>query len=158
MDHLLSDRRAADSYSNLVASLEPRLRRALTSAFGLEAGRDAAAEALAYGWQHWDRISGMKNPSGYLFRVGQNAARKMSRRSTPFGRVDVGASEPWVETRFGEAWLGLSERQRVVMGLVHGFDWTLGEVAELLGVSKGTIQSYERRALQKLRRELGVEQ
>jgi hypothetical protein len=30
------------------------------------AGRDAAADALAYGWEHWERIKDMKNPIGYL--------------------------------------------------------------------------------------------
>ena len=36
--------------------------------------------ALAYGWQHWDRIGAMANPVGYLFRVGQSAARTDRRR------------------------------------------------------------------------------
>lgn len=154
---LLSDQAAADSYSDLVSRLEPRLRRALTAAFGVELGREAAAEALAYGWQHWERIRTLENPSGYLFRVGQNSARKLSKKPQFFGRISANNGEPRAETGFGEAWSGLSERQRIVMGLVHGFDWTLGEVAELLGVSKGSVQSYEKRALKKLRSDLGVE-
>lgn len=48
---------------------EPRLRRALTAAVGAEAEPDAAAEALSYGWQHWDRIAAMDNPVGYLYRM-----------------------------------------------------------------------------------------
>ena len=154
---MLRDRAVADSFEEFARSVEPGLRRALTAAFGAEVGREAAAEALAYGWQHWERIRRLENPSGYLFRVGQNTARKLSKKPRLFGRTGVGQGEPWAETGFGEAWLGLSERQRVVMGLVHGFDWTLGEVADLLGVSKGTVQSYEKRALNKLRRDLGVE-
>ena len=154
---MLRDRAVTDSFEDFARIVEPGLRRALTAAFGVEVGREGAAEALAYGWEHWDRIRTLENPSGYLFRVGQNTARKMSKRHRLFGRPDVGQGEPWVETGFGEAWLGLSERQRVVMGLVHGFDWTLGEVADLLGVSKGTVQSYETRALKKLRRDFGVE-
>ncbi len=99
----------------------------------------------------------MDNPAGYLFRVGQNSARKLSKRPRLFGFGGLVVEEPWVETRFGEAWLELSERQRVVMGLVHGFDWTLAEVADLLGVSRGTVQSYEKRALARLRKDLGVD-
>jgi RNA polymerase sigma-70 factor (ECF subfamily) len=120
-------------------------------------GREAAAEALAYGWEHWDRISGMENPTGYLFRVGQSKARRMVGRSHRLSRVDVVFAEPWVEPRFGSAWGELSERQRVVVGLIHAFDWSFAEVAELLGVSRSSVQSYEQRGLRKLRKALGVE-
>ena len=41
--------------------------------------------------------------------------------------------------------------------LLHCFDWTLGEVAGLLGMSKGTVQVHERRGLTRLRRELGCD-
>jgi len=34
------------------------------------------AEALAYAWENWDRLSSMKNPVGYLYRVGQSRARR----------------------------------------------------------------------------------
>jgi hypothetical protein len=40
---------------------EPRLRRALVAACGPDLGRDAASEALAYAWEHWDRLSEMAN-------------------------------------------------------------------------------------------------
>ena len=40
---------------------------------------------------------------------------------------------------------------------MHGFDWSLGEVADLLGLSRASVQTHEQRALKKLRRDLGVE-
>ncbi len=45
---------AADTFEAFVRDAEPRLRRALVAAYGPEQGRDAAAEALAYAWEHWD--------------------------------------------------------------------------------------------------------
>lgn len=42
--------------------------------------------------------------------------------------------------------------------LLYSFDWTMGEVAEFLGMAKGTVQLHARRGLAKLRRDLGVEQ
>jgi RNA polymerase sigma-70 factor (ECF subfamily) len=127
--------------------------------FGSEVGREAAAEALAYGWQHWGRLEGMDNPSGYLFRVGENAARRLMKRSSvSFRSVEVVFEEPWAEPAFGSAWSALSERQRTVAGLIHGFAWSLGEVADLLGLSKGAVQTHERRAMRKLRRDLGVDE
>jgi predicted RNA polymerase sigma factor len=46
----------------------PRLVRALAPVRGEEAA-DGAAEALAYAWEHWDRVGAMGNPIGYLYRV-----------------------------------------------------------------------------------------
>ena len=43
------------------------------------------------------------------------------------------------------------------MGLIHGFDWTHYEVADLLQISTGSVQTHEKRALNKLRRDLGVD-
>lgn len=154
---LLRDQAAADTFTNLVRRLEPDLRRALTAGFGSEVGREAAAEALVYGWKHWPRVEGMANPSGYLFRVGQNTARRMTGGSRWLSRDEIVFTEPWAEPGFGPAWSSLSDRERTVVGLVHGFDWSLGEVANLLGVSRSSVQSYEQRGMSKLRRDLGVE-
>ncbi len=155
---MLRDQTAADTFTEFARLLEPSLRRGLTAGFGSEVGREAAAEALVYGWQHWERVEGMDNPAGYLFRIGQNKARDMAGRSRWSSRDEVVFEEPWAEPAFGPAWSALSDRQRTVVGLVYGFDWSLGEVADLLGVSKGTVQTFEKRAMKKLRRDLGVEE
>ena len=65
-------------FEAFVRSAEPRLRRALVAAYGFEDGRDAAAEALAYAWEHWERVRDMPNAAGYLFRVAQS--RRWRRR------------------------------------------------------------------------------
>ena len=49
----------------------------------------------------------------------------------------------------------LSERQREVVMLLHCFEWTLGEVADVLGMSKGSVQVHERRGMARLRKDLG---
>ena len=58
---------STDSFTDFVRVAEPRLRQALCAAFGGEVGRESASEALAYGWEHWDRVSAMSNPAGYLW-------------------------------------------------------------------------------------------
>lgn len=65
------------SFEVFVAEVEPRLRRALVAGFGPVAGRDAAAEALAIAWERWEKVRGMDNPAGYLYRIGQNRARRV---------------------------------------------------------------------------------
>ena len=146
----------ASAFTAFVTDSERRLRHALTAAFGPERGREAAAEALAYGWEHWDRISQMDNPAGYLYRVGRDRARRMS-RPRPVQMSPVVTDDRWVEPELPNALGQLTERQRVVVALLYGYQWSMSEVAELLGVSKGTVQSYADRALKRLRRRLGVE-
>ena len=65
---------------SFVATVEPTLRRALVAVYGVELGREATADALAWAWQHWSRVRGMKNPAGYLWRVGQTSVRSATRR------------------------------------------------------------------------------
>ena len=154
---MLKDETAVARYTEFVVVAEPRLRRALTAAFGDEVGREATADTLAYGWQHWDRIGAMTNPAGYLFRVAQGRARRMRPRPVIVGPPASRVEEPWVEPGLDDALAVLSERQRVVVSLLHAFDWSMSEVAELLGVSKATVQSYDRRAMKKLQKALGVE-
>ena len=154
---MLPDATRADEFTEFVSSVEAKLRHALTAALGVDRGRDAAAEALAYGWEHWDRVKGLENPTGYLYRVGLNWGRKSRRRQrvrlpqAPLERV------PWVEPGLPDALARLSDKQRVAVYLVYGHEWSLGEVARLLDVSKGTVQKQVERGLVKLRRRLGVE-
>ena len=43
------------------------------------------------------------------------------------------------------------------MYLVFGHEWSMAEVAELLDLSKSTVQNHVERGMKKLRRRLGVE-
>ncbi len=110
-----------------------------------------------YGWEHWERVEQMENPAGYLYRVGRDKARRMKPRKSSLQERSNPFRDPWVEPGLAPALDGLTEKQRVVVSLLHAFDWSMSEVAELLGVSKSTVQSYERRAMKKLQRALGVE-
>ena len=143
-----------DGFPAFFAETEPRLRRALVAAYGPQRGREAAAEALAYGWQHWERVSGMENPVGYLYRVGQSRTRP--RLEPPLFPAPPERSDPWTEPELPAAFESLSERERVATILIEGFGWTYREVAELIDVSISSVQSYRERGLRKLRDVLGV--
>lgn len=56
-----------------------RLRRVLVARYGVEIGNDVCADALAYAWEHWERVGPMDNPVGYLYRVAQSASRRHRR-------------------------------------------------------------------------------
>jgi RNA polymerase sigma factor (sigma-70 family) len=153
---MLHEEALISSFEDFVRVAEPRLQDALGAMFGTAAGRDAAADALAYGWEHWDRVEQMENSVGYLFVVGRDRARQVrTSRRVLLSPVDA-VSAPWVEPGLPAALAALPERQRMVVMLLHSFDWTMSEVAGVMGVSKGTVQSYEKRAMKRLRRRLGV--
>jgi len=62
--------------TRFVKETEPRLSYALAAAYGPEIGAEATADAPALAWENWQRIKGMANPAGYLFRVGQSRSRR----------------------------------------------------------------------------------
>ena len=136
----------------------PRLRVAFCSSFGIDVGEEAAAEAMAFAWENWDTVCRKSNPAGYLYGVGRNKAKTRLRGRVPLLLPAVGGSgQPWVEPGLPNALGRLSQRQRTVVMLVYCFEWTLGETARVLGMSKGTVQLHARRGLARLRRDLGVE-
>ncbi len=132
---------------------EPRLRRALVAAYGAERGREATAEALAYAWEHWENVETMANATGYLYRVGQSRTRERLKRPL-FVRPEH--PEPWFEPSLAPALEKLTERQRVAVVLVHGFGWTMREVAESTDVRVTSVQNHLERGMQKLRAALKV--
>jgi DNA-directed RNA polymerase specialized sigma24 family protein len=154
---LLSDRTRVDGFVEFVETNESRLRHALTAAFGFEIGREAAAEALAYGWEHWDKVNGMTNPVGYLYTVGRSKARRLIRLNKPVFPAIPEDRTPWFEPGLPAALAGLPEKQRTVVLLLHGYGWHMTEVADTLGVSKSTVQTHAERGMRNLRDKLGVE-
>lgn len=142
------------SFSTFVVEVEPRLRRALVSRYGLDAGREATAQALAWGWEHWDEVSEMANGAGYLYRVACSSQRPRKQHRL-FERTDD--PTPDVEPGLAPALAALTEHQRVAVVLTVAFDWTLAEVAELTGSSISTVNTHRRRGLKRLRRSLGVD-
>ncbi len=134
---------------------ESKLRLAFVARFGTETAREVTAEALAYGWEHWDRVSEMSNPVGYLYRVGQSRGRKYRSRRPYFPAVPA-AHEPEFEPGLGQAIAALSDRQRVVVVMIHCYGWSATEVANLLGIGVTTVQKHDERGMAKLRRSLKV--
>ena len=153
---VLSDRRV-DEFTAFVEDTEPKLKLALCANFGKDLGMEATAEALAFAWEHWDRVTATPNPAGYLYGVGRNVARKRVQRRHPQFAKAPEHHTPWVEPGLPAALAGLPERQRVAVMLVHCFEWTLSEVAELMEVSKPTVQKHVDRGMAKLRRQIGAD-
>ncbi len=178
------------AFDEFFKTAEPLLRRALVGGFGPDVGREATSETLTYGWKNWDRVAGLDNPTGYLYRVGErwalryldqtpryldrpgrssdNDDRSMGGRSmaeyslaessAAGSNLDGGgAGVPSnIEPDLAAALETLSLRQRQVVVLVASFGLSHSEAADLLGISRSSIQNHVERGMKKLRTSLGV--
>jgi DNA-directed RNA polymerase specialized sigma24 family protein len=143
----------ATEFDEFVRAARPRLIRALAGVRGSDAN-EAAAEALAYAWEHWAELREMVNPIGYLYRVGQSRTRVRRPLELP---AAASAELPDVEPALVPALLRLPETQRTAVWLVHACGWSYVDVALAMDTSTSMVGNHVRRALEKLRRELEVE-
>jgi DNA-directed RNA polymerase specialized sigma24 family protein len=145
-------------FGALCGAIEPGLRHALVAAYGPDLGSDAAADALAWAWEHFERVEAMDNPGGYLWRVGQTSVRRAAGRRRPWPGPDAAAAgdDHAYEPGLARALAGLSERQRAAVLLVHGYGYPLAEAAALLGCRVRTLRNHLDRGLAKIRSTLGV--
>jgi len=143
-------------FDEFAADASRRLRQALIAAYGPDVGGEAAAEALAFAWEHRDRLEPMENPVGYLYRVGQTAARRLMRPGRVLFPPVPEHVEPRVEPGLPAALANLTEMQRTCVVLVHAYAYGQSEVGQLLDVSPSTVRSHLDRGLAALRDALEV--
>lgn len=151
----MSQQVEVESFEEFAERVSPRLKAALVAAVGIDRAPDAAAEALEYVWENWDRVSNMENPAGYLYRIAVNRGRRW-RPLRPLLPSPASGEMPWVEPGLNKALSRLSEKQRVAVLLVHSFGWTQEEVAGLLDISRATVQTHLDRGMRRLRASMGV--
>lgn len=145
---------STDSFEAFIADAGPRLWRAFVATRGTDGAEDAVSEALAWAWEHRERLVTMANPVGYLYRVGLT-------RSTPRKQpIDLPTPAevrlPEVEPELVPALLALTERQRSAVWLVHACGWSYGDVAAAMEISESTVGTHVTRALEALRNHLEV--
>ena len=129
-------------------SLHPRVVAALYLSTGeLDDAADAADEAMARALERWDRVRTMASPDGWAFQVAFNLIRRRGRRRalehTVLRRSAAGRATT-VPAPAGEAWDAvrrLPPRQRQVVALRFLVDLPEAEIAEILGIARGTVSS-----------------
>lgn len=150
------ERTGEETFHDFVRVAEAKLSFALAAAYGPDIGSEATAEALAYAWENWKRVGAMDNPLGYLFRVGQSKARRYWWRRPPIAPLPPESVDHVVEPGLLAGLEQLSRNQRMCVVLLDGFGWTQQEVAELIGVTRSTVQKHHERGLNRLREILKV--
>jgi len=109
---------------------------------------ELAQEAFLKVWERWDRVAGMEEPIGYLYRTAMNLFRKRHRRAmlalrktvSDERRIDEFAT---VDDRslVARALGSLAPRQRAALVLTELIGFSSEEAASMLGVSAGTVRS-----------------
>jgi RNA polymerase sigma-70 factor (ECF subfamily) len=130
--------------------------RTLFRRLWLVTGNRAEAEELMQDaflsvWERWDRVSGMDDPVGYLYRTAMNLFRKRYRRAMLAVRRSVGRTPSTDD--FSDAddrhvvrhVLGtLPPRQRAALVLTEMIGFTSKEAGDALGVTDATVRSLTR--------------
>lgn len=160
-DPLVTSESPDRSFTDLVTTAEPRLRRVLVAHHGPDIGPDLCAEVMAWAWENRERLDHLDNPLGYLYRVAQSRSRRYHRwrrnpsvAVTPERLPDTDEGRETILTLL--ALDTLTAPQRVAVLLVKAHGWTYPEVAEALGVPTTTVTNHVTRGLARLRTHLGA--
>ena len=140
--------------AQFVPGARSALEQALVARFGLHDGMEAAAEAVAYGCEHWNRVQAMGNPVGYLYRVGESSAKRRGVRRRL--REGVLVAEPSttdspVDIDLQRALARLTAPQRVAIVLVHAHGHTYADAARIMDMPVTSVTNHVNRGLARLR-------
>lgn len=129
-----------------------------------ETARDLAQEAMLRGYQRWDTVGQFERPGCWVRRVLINLATDHHRRrGTERANMSRLASDQHVvlddpaDQRWWVAVRSLPERQRAAVALHYLEDRSVADVAEILGISEGTVKSTLSKARRKLEQQLTEE-
>jgi RNA polymerase sigma-70 factor, ECF subfamily len=135
----------------------------------LVTGNRAEAEELTQDafvkvWERWDRVGGMGDPVGYLYRTAMNLFRQRYRRAMLAIRRSVGLTPS--QDDFADAddrdtvrrvLATLPPRQRAALVLTEMLGFTPNEAASALGVTASTVRSLSQQGRQSFRRVMEVD-
>ncbi|MDL4773606.1 SigE family RNA polymerase sigma factor [Actinomadura xylanilytica] len=156
-----------EEFREYVQARGPALLRAATrlTGDGVEA-EDLLQAALAKTYLAWDRIHDRAAMDGYVRRAMVNTQISWWRRrkldiyptdELPERPVDDDTRRSDMHDALGRALDRLPERQRLAVMLRYYEDMPEAEIAEVLGISVGTVKSTVSRAVAKLRDDAGLE-
>jgi RNA polymerase sigma factor (sigma-70 family) len=137
---------------------EPKLRQAFIARYGSDIGEQAVAAAMAWAWEHKDRLAGVTAMRAYLFRVGQSSLRRSwvwaSRNSATFPPEVANGNTTSIEDALdlGDLLRKLPQKQRTCVLLIYAHGWPYRDVAELLDISVDAVNNHTHRGMTTLRK------
>jgi RNA polymerase sigma-70 factor, ECF subfamily len=148
------------SFEGFYAETHTRVRASLVVAVGdKDVAFDAVDEAYARAFLAWDRVARMDAPQAWVYRVALNVVRRRARRrSLEQALLRRVAPDPVLPDAASEVWLvvrDLPERQRLAVVLRYLGDLTEAQIAEVMGIKRGTVSRTLADAHRSLATELG---
>ena len=121
---------------------------------------EIAQDAFLALWERWDRVSGLEDPTGYLYRTAMNGFRKRRRRAALAVRKafhlapteDLFAQADARQV-VAQALAGVSRRQRAALVLTELLGFTSEEAAQALGIRPVTVRVHLARIRARLQAE-----
>lgn len=99
-------------------------------------------------WERWDRVSGLEDPTGFLFKTAMNVFRDRARRASIAARRSIGIADrrddlAAVEDRDEviRAMRPLTPHQRAALVLIGYLGLSSEEAARVLGVRASTVRA-----------------
>jgi RNA polymerase sigma factor (sigma-70 family) len=150
------------AFSVFFAERYPRLARACLLLTGDPSeGEDLAQEAMARVLEHWERVSMMDDPEGYLYRTALNLHRNAVKRLMMATRrqafPEQHGDEDFTDRRLDllRAIRSLPRTQREALVLVEWLGYTVDEAGRLLGIEAVSVRGRLHRARESLRQRYG---
>jgi RNA polymerase sigma-70 factor (sigma-E family) len=156
-------------FDELVQSSERRLLRlGLMLSGSVHSAEDLVQAVFARAHRRWDQIGALEHPEAYLRRMVVNEylswRRLLKNREVPLAEPverpsteDIGARQAQRDATW-QLLSGLPRKQRAVLVLRYYEDLPDSEIAEVLGITPGTVRSNAARALATLRDRLPEEE
>lgn len=124
---------------------------------------EVTQDAFLKVWERWDRVRGLEDPAGYLYRTGLNLLRNRRRRAALALRrlvhlsPSAGDAMAAVDARdvVIRALATLTPRERAALVLVDLLDMTSEDAAKALGIRASTVRVLAARGRAALRDEIG---
>ena len=157
-----AQRGSVEDFESLFRAFWPRaFRAAYLVVHDAAAAEDIAQEAFLAAIRSLDRFDRRRPFGPWLHRIVVNRAIDWARARKLRSEVELvdrvagpPSPEPGDPQRLAAALASLSPEHRAVIVLRHLLDYTPGEIAELLDLPRGTVNSRLRRGLDRMREAL----
>jgi RNA polymerase sigma-70 factor, ECF subfamily len=169
---------SAQEFSRVVESHRPQIFRFLLASLrDVDLAETLTQECFLKAHRNWSRFRGDSSPMTWLMRIAINLQKDHWRnrrmqfwRSTRTNAIDLDEASEWLPSgertaeqqilareQVAQVWKvvgNLSERQRTVFLLRYVEERELSEIAQVTGLSEGTVKAHLSRALGRVRTEL----
>jgi RNA polymerase sigma-70 factor (ECF subfamily) len=164
------------SASRPAADFEDFYRREYRSVVGLmytmtgapQVAEDIAHDAFVEAFRRWDRVGQYEKPGAWVRRIAMQRASRWHTRSLAEARAlaqgfldsDEVISGTELSVEHAELWQAvraLPRRQAQVLALYYQAQYSVGEIAETLGLAPGTVRAQLHDARRSLAKKLGAD-